>query len=153
MVLDQTENFVRGDTDSSIDSSETTIPVGDASIFPDPDDGEYNVVIWDTSEHPRPDQDSDVEIMRVEGRDTSDDELTVRRGQESTSGTSHPSGSAIHLSPTAKMFGDIEDNFVDKESGGADIPNYATKGDVPSLNEGDIVYIEDENKLYVEDGE
>jgi hypothetical protein len=49
--------------------------------------------------------------MRVTGRNTTDDDLTVTRGQETTSGASHPSGAAIHLSPTAKMFGDIESTF------------------------------------------
>jgi hypothetical protein len=112
MVLDATANFVRGTTDASVNSTQTTISVSDASIFPDPStEGEYNVVIWDADTHPRPDQDSNVEVLRVTGRDTTNDDLTVSRGQESTSGANHPSGAAIHLSPTAKMFGDIESTF------------------------------------------
>ena len=114
MVLDAVSNFVRGSTDAAVGTSDTTVSVVDASIFPDPaTDGEFNVVIWDVNNFPRPDQDGDVEILRVTERDTTDDELTVTRGQETTSAAAHPEGSAIHLSPTAKMFSDIEDTFGD----------------------------------------
>lgn len=114
MVLDAVSNFVRGSTDASVDSTQTSVSVADASIFPDPaTDGEYNVVIWDVDSFPRPDQDPDVEILRVTAIDTGTNTLTVTRGQETTSGASHPSGSAVHLSPTAKMFGDIEQTFND----------------------------------------
>jgi len=112
MVLDAISNFVRGNANGSIDSTQTTIPVNDASIYPDPStDGEYNVVIWAAGTNPRPDQDPDVEVLRVTARDTNNNELTVNRGQEGTAGASHPDGSAIHLSPTAKMFSDIENTF------------------------------------------
>ena len=113
MPLDQAANFVRGTTDTAIDSTQTTVSVVDASIFPDPANGEYNVVIWDVNQYPRPDQDSDVEILRVTAVDTGTDELTVTRGREGTTGVSHPSGSAVHLSPTAKMFSDISQEFDD----------------------------------------
>ena len=114
MVLDAVSNFVRGNTDAEVGTDDTTVSVADASIFPDPEtDGEFNVVIWDANSFPRPDQDADVEIMRVTARDTTADELTVTRAQEMTSAASHPEGSAIHLSPTAKMFSDIESTFGD----------------------------------------
>ena len=114
MVLDAVSNFVRGNTDAEVGTEDTTVSVDDASIFPDPaTDGEFNVVIWDVDNFPRPDQDGDVEIMRVTARDTDTNELTVTREQEMTSAASHPEGSAIHLSPTAKMFSDIEDTFDD----------------------------------------
>jgi len=112
MPLDPAANFIRGTTDSSVASADTTISVADASIFPDPStNGEYNLVLWDADTHPRPDQDSDVEIVRCTSIDTTADELTVARGQEGTSDASHPSGAALQLSPTAKMFGDIESEF------------------------------------------
>ena len=114
MVLDAVSNFVRGNTDAAIASGDTTISVADASIFPDPaTDGEFNVVIWDVNNFPRPDQDVNVEIVRVTARDTGTNELTVTRAQEMTSAAAHPDGSAIHLSPTAKMFSDIEGTFAD----------------------------------------
>ena len=113
MVLDAVSNFVRGRVSSAVATSDTTVSVEDASIFPDPEtDGEYNVVIWDANNFPRPDQDSDVEIVRVTARDTGGDELTVVRGQETTSDVAHPEGSAVHLSPTAKMFSDIEAEYT-----------------------------------------
>jgi parallel beta-helix repeat protein len=114
MVLDAVSNFVRGETAAAVDSTQTTVSVVDASIFPDPAvDGEYNVVIWDASTFPRPDQDGDVEVLRVTAIDTGANTLTVVRGQEGTSGVSHPTESAVHLSPTAKMFSDIESTFAD----------------------------------------
>jgi hypothetical protein len=120
MVLDAVSNFVRGNTDASVDSTQTTVSVADATIFPDPaTDGEYNVVIWDVDSHPRPDQDPNVEILRVTAIDTTNDDLTVTRGQETTAGASHPSGSAVHLSPPAKMFGDIEGTFNEFYDDGA----------------------------------
>jgi len=107
MPLDQIANFVRGSTDAAVDSTQTTISVVDATVFPDPANGEYNLVLWDDGAHPRPDQDANVEIVRVTGRDTGTDDLTVDRGQELTSGASHPSGSALQLSPTAGVFDDV----------------------------------------------
>ena len=113
MVLDAVSNFVRGNTDAAVGTSDTTVSVADASIFPDPaTDGEYNVVIWDANNFPRPDQDGDVEIVRVTARDTGAGELTVVRGQETTTDVPHPEGSAVHLSPTAKMFSDIESEYT-----------------------------------------
>ena len=131
MVLDAVSNFVRGNTDAAVGTSDTTVSVADASIFPDPaTDGEFNVVIWDVNNFPRPDQDGDVEIMRVTARDTTADELTVVRGQETTSAAAHPEGSAIHLSPTAKMFSDIESTFGDFWDAGAQ----ELTGDVNNTN-------------------
>jgi len=114
MVLDAVSNFVRGLTDTAIDDTQTTIPVVDASIFPNPATaGEYNVVVWFAPDYPRPDQDPDVEVLRVTAIDTGANELTVTRAQEGTSAAAHPDQSAVHLSPTAKMFSDIEDTFAD----------------------------------------
>jgi hypothetical protein len=112
VVLDPAANFVRGEVNGSVASGDTTFSVTNVSIFPDPStEGDYNAVIWDAASHPDPYQDSDVEIVRVTGRDTTNNDLTVTRAQESTSDVSHPSGSAIQMSPTAKMFTDIETTF------------------------------------------
>jgi len=114
MALDPAANFVRGKVNGSVASGDTTFSVADASIFPDPTSGgSFNAVIWDAASHPDPYQDPDVEIVRVTGRDTTNDNLTVTRGQESTSDVSHPSGSSIQMSPTAKMFGDIDSDKLD----------------------------------------
>ncbi len=112
MPLDAVSNFVRGNTDENVDNSQTTISVVSADIFPDPStQGEYNVVLWDADNFPRPDQDADVEVLRVTSIDTTGDSLTVTRAQEGTNAASHPSGSAVHLTQTAKMFSDIESTF------------------------------------------
>jgi hypothetical protein len=108
MSLDQTQNFVRGKVASSISSGDTTINVVDASIYPDPSNGNYNLVIWDAGQFGRPDQDPDAEIFRVTGRDTTGDTLTVSRGQEGTTAVSHPESSELHLSATSKVFTDID---------------------------------------------
>ena len=135
MVLDAVSNFVRGNTDAEVGTSDTTVSVADASIFPDPEtDGEFNVVIWDAENFPRPDQDVDVEILRVTARNTTTDELTVTRGQEMTSAAAHPEGSAIHLSPTAKMFSDIEDTFTTEAEAADAAPVQSVFGRV-----GDVV--------------
>ena len=109
MALDPAANFVRVTTAEAVDNAQTSISVADASPFPDPSaDGNYNVVIWDADNFPRPDQDSDVEVLRVTATDTGTDTLTVTRGEEGTAAASHPNGAAVHLSPTAKMFSDIQ---------------------------------------------
>lgn len=108
MALDQTQNFIRGSVAASIGSSDTTISVSDASVYPDPSNGEYNLVLWDSQTYNLPVDDPDVEIVRVTARDTTNDDLTVTRGQENTTAASHPSSSELLLDATAKMFGDIE---------------------------------------------
>ena len=108
MTLDQTANFVRGGVTSSIASGDTTIDVSDASIYPDPANGEYNLVLWDSDAHRRPDLDPDVEVVRATSRDTTNDILSVTRAQEGTSDVSHPSTSELQLAATSKFFGDVD---------------------------------------------
>ena len=113
MSLDPAANFVRGQTDAAVSDTDTTISVVDASIFVDPDaEGEYNVVIWDGGG--RPDEDANAEIIRVTGRDTTADELTVTRAQEDTTAASHANGAAIQHSFTAKDQSDIAAGLSDK---------------------------------------
>jgi len=142
-MVDQTANFVRGEADSSIAAGDTTISVVNASEFPDPANGQYNVVLWDDSLG-RPDQDDDAEIVRVTGRDTTNDNLTVTRAQEGTSDVSHPSGSALQLSPTAKTIDDIDtekagtnhDNNQHSETyttTGENVENFSTSGSADTV--------------------
>jgi hypothetical protein len=114
MTVDQTANFVRGGVSSSVGSADTTINVDDASTYPDPTAGrgEYNLVIWDLDQYIRPDLDPNAEIVRVTGRDTTNDTLTVQRGQENTTAASHPSTSELHLSATSKNFDDIDSKIT-----------------------------------------
>lgn len=108
MALYQLENFVRGDVDASIGAGDTTISVSDASTFPDPSDGNYNLVLWNAGSYQRPDEDPDVEIVQVTGRDTTNDNLTVTRAQEGTSDVAHASSSELQLSVTEKLLQDID---------------------------------------------
>ena len=160
MVLDAVSNFVRGNTDAAIASGDSTISVADASIFPDPaTDGEFNVVIWNASNFPRPDQDANVEIVRVTARDTGTNELTVTRAQEMTTAAAHPNSSAIHLSPTAKMFSDIEGTFADfwnadTQELTADVNNTNTttetlEGGQAQFDEGSIETVSQSNQSLV----
>jgi len=141
MVLDPAQNFVRGTVDSSVGQSDTTISVSNASIYPDPStQGNYNLVIWDDVNYKSPNDDPDVEIIRVTGRDTNNNNLTVTRGEESTTAVSHPSGSVLHLSPTAKMFSDIEttfSNFWDENNSEltADVNNTSVSTDEGNIND------------------
>ena len=144
MVLDAVSNFVRGETDAALDDTETTVSVADASIFPDPaTGGEYNLVVWDATSFPRPDQDGGVEIVRVTDRDTTGDDLTVTRAQEGTEASAHPSGSALHLSPTAKMFSDIAETFT---TAADNVEAFATEGE-----EGTVPTSQGDGTLAMED--
>lgn len=111
MVLDQAANFVRGTVDSAISAGDTTLSVTDASVFPDPSGDNYNLILWDAGSHNIPDNDPNREIVRVTGRDTGTDDLTVERGEESTSDSDHPATSVLQMAWTAKMRDDAESEF------------------------------------------
>lgn len=133
MALDQVANFVRDGVTSAINAGETTIQVENASAFPDPTNGKYNVVVWDAGGFPRPDQDPDVEIMRVTARDTGTNELTVTRAQEGTSDVSHPDSSELQLSPTAKMLDDVDSELEDIEP---NTPGWVEDDNSPLVDSG-----------------
>lgn len=108
MPLDQAANLVRERLSDPVDDTTTTLPVTDAAAYPDPANGEYNIVVWDATLHDSAYEDPDAEIMRVTGRDTGADTLTVDRAQEGTAAASHPNGSGVPLPLTAKLVDDIE---------------------------------------------
>ncbi len=115
MPLDQTANFARGELDAAAVAADTTITVVDATQFPDPANGEFNLVIFDQTQFARPDQDPNTEIVRATSR-ASSTELTVGRGQEGTTAADHPEGSAVLLSATAKVFDDAEQDIAAVQS-------------------------------------
>lgn len=138
MVLDPATNFVRGDVDASIGAGDSTISVVDASTFPDPGSvGNYNLVLWNAGSFDNPFEDSDVEIVRVTGRDSNNDNLTVSRGQESTTDTAHAATSALQNSWTAKMRDDAETEFSRLESDKADRPTVIDDTDSPYTTSDD----------------
>lgn len=145
MVLDQVANFVRDEVDESVDDEQTTILVADISVFPDPVDGEYNCVVWDVGEFPRPNEDPNVEIVRVTGIDAS--QLVVERGVEGTSAAAHPNTSEIQLAPTAKVIQDVSVELESLED------NKADNEDVSSIQESaDVNHDETSSRTHEGDG-
>jgi len=113
MPLDQVENFVEVNVAGDHNSTETTISLqtGEASNLPDPANGEYNLVWFNSTNFSRPSDDDDVEIVRVTGRDTNNDTITVQRGQENTSAVAHDTSNSDYvmiLAYTAKTVEDID---------------------------------------------
>lgn len=47
---------------------------------------------------------------------------------------------------------DHDSRYANIDSGGSEAPVYATLADVPAIPVGAVVYVQDENKLFVEDG-
>ena len=138
MPLDQTANFARGELDAAATAADTSITVIDATQFPDPANGEFNLVIFDQTSHARADLDPDVELVRATSRPSST-ELSVTRGQEATAAAGHPVGSAVMLASTSKVFDDITADIssvqTDVSANDTDISNL--QSDV-SANDGDI---------------
>jgi len=104
MPLDQTANFQRAEiTDGfPMAAADNDVYFIGADEFPDPANGEYNLVIFDQTQFARPDQDPNVEIVRATSR-LSSVELAVDRGQEGTTASDHPAGSAVMLTFTAGL--------------------------------------------------
>jgi len=63
MTLDNYSNFVKAEIAVQIGSNDTTIAVGDASVFPDPANGEFNCLIWDPNTYATAMDDPDREIV------------------------------------------------------------------------------------------
>jgi len=113
MPLDQVENFVEVNVSGTHSSTETTISLqsGEASNLPDPSSGEFNLVWFDSTNFSRPSEDNSVEIVRVTGRDTNNDTITVLRGQENTTAVAHDTTNSDYvmiLAQTAKMIEDVD---------------------------------------------
>lgn len=114
MTLDPASNFARDTLQSDITDTDTVISVADASQFPDTANGSFNVVLWDSTNYRRPGGDPSVEIVRVTGRDTTNNELTISRAQEGTAAASHSTDDAVSLTYTAKFRDDIQSQVETK---------------------------------------
>jgi hypothetical protein len=117
MTLDQVENFVRVSVDGTHDSGASTITLedGESGELPPVSGGKYNLVWFDASGFPQPDADPNVEIVRVNSINTSNDTISVTRGVEKTSATSKNDSTEYELllTPTAKTIEDIDANKLD----------------------------------------
>jgi len=111
MSLDQVKNFCIVEVSTGYDDVATSIVLktGDGAKLPDPANGEYNLVWYDSTTYLNPTDDPNVEIVRVTAKST--DTITVARNQEgsgaSTKNTADKTYKMI-LSLTKKMIDDIE---------------------------------------------
>jgi len=172
MPLDQTANFQRAEITEGFPmaAADDDVYFFGADEFPDPANGEYNLVIFDQTQFARPDQDPNVEIVRATSR-LSVTELAVDRGQEGTTAADHPAGSAVILAATSKVFDDVAatdqpvENFTSNSTTAGDvltsdgvggigfapvggIEEVATFGDLPAISPPQLAFVEDEVQYY-----
>ncbi len=107
--MDQIQNFAIGQLLNGITAAATSAVVasGQGARFPDPADGEYNVVIWDTLYNSAAEAywSSAAEIVRVTAKST--DTFTITRAQESTTARAfNVSGHSYNfeLNATTRLF-------------------------------------------------
>jgi hypothetical protein len=111
MASDQLENLIKVEVSIGYGAGDTAIVLtgGEGAELPDPANGEYNLVWWDSTTYPDPADDPNVEIVRVTALAT--DTLTVTRAQEGTSATTKNSGGSTYkmfLGPTVKNITDLD---------------------------------------------
>lgn len=118
--MDQVQNFIKEIVSGTHILADTTVNVVDASLFPDPASGQYNLTWWDATNYPDPSGsmgDPNREIVRVTGRDTGLNTLTVTRAQEGTVASNKNIVGATYLlalCPTKKNQDDIRDEIATK---------------------------------------
>ena len=112
--MDQVQNFIKEIVSGTHLAAATTVNVVNASLFPDPASGQYNLTWWDATNYPDPSGsmgDPKREIVRVTGRDTGANTLTVTRAQEGTLASDKNTAGATYLlalCPTKKTMDDID---------------------------------------------
>lgn len=115
-ILDPVLNFAIVTVSIGYDASATSIALtaGHGARLPAPGTvGAFNLTWWNITDYPNPEDDPNVEIIRVTGRST--DTLTVTRAQEGTSGSTKNTAAKVYkmvLSPTKKLRDDIETNIT-----------------------------------------
>lgn len=92
---------------------------GEAAKLPDPAvDGFFNLIYYNHTDYKNPADDPKVEIVRVTGRDTGADTITITRAQEGTSATTKNEIGASYrliLGLTKKMIDDIATAIAAKQ--------------------------------------
>jgi hypothetical protein len=99
------KNFAKTTLSASMTAGATTATVADASKLPATTP--YLITVWDRGSYPDPADDPNVEIMLVTG--VASNNLTVTRGQEGTTASSHGSGLAVSNLLTAGTVKQITD--------------------------------------------
>lgn len=111
--LDPVKNNVNVTVSTTYDAVATSIVLasGEGAKLPDPStDGEFNLVWYDSTTYPDPNDDPNVEIVRVTAVST--DTLTVTRNQEGSGASTKNTASVTYkmgLFPTKKLVDDIDD--------------------------------------------
>jgi len=139
MVLDQVENFIRVSVSGSHASGDSTISLqsGEASTLPDPRNGKYNLVWFDSQNYRLPDKDPNVEIIRVNSVDTANDTVSVTRGQENTAATTKSDTGAEYellLGPTAKTIQEIDQFKLDASAYSPEADTHTRYDDSEAIN-------------------
>jgi hypothetical protein len=118
-----------------------------ADEFPDPANGEYNLVIFDQTQFARPDQDPNVEIVRATSR-LSSVELAVDRAQEGTTAVDHPAGSAVILTLTSAFLNKVAalDQAVETFT-----TDFGTEGQVLTVGNSQTLTFEEPGGITEED--
>jgi len=153
MVLDQVENFIRISVTGGHTSGETTISLesGEASLLPDINQGKYNLIWWDSENFSLPSEDPNVEIVRVNSINTSNDTISVTRGQENTSATSKDTSTgeySLILGPTAKTINDIDSTKLDASAYSPEADTHARYTDSEALGAINGSVIEPEQAIH-----
>lgn len=113
IFLDPVKNNVNVTVSTTYDASATSIVLsgGEGAKLPDPStDGEFNLVWYDSTTYPDPNDDPNVEIVRVTAVST--DTLTVTRNQEGSGASTKNTGSVTYkmgLFLTKKLVDDIDE--------------------------------------------
>src|SRR6056297_4179882 len=153
MVLDQVENFIRVSVSGSHASGDSTISLqsGEASTLPDPSNGKYNLVWFDSQNYRLPDKDPNVEIVRVNSVDTANDTVSVTRGQENTTATTKSETGAEYellLGPTAKTIQEIDQFKLDASAYSPEADTHTRYEDSEAINAINGSVIEPEQSIH-----
>ena len=134
MTLDPANNLAETELTASVSDTATTLPVADASVFPDADtEGAFNVLVWDADANINPSEAPDAEFVRVTSVDTTADELTVDRGQENTAPSAKAVGSTVTDTWSVKDRDDIDAGIAAK----ADDPHGSESHSSDVVHEGE----------------
>jgi len=119
-ALDPVRNLTTVEVDGLYAAGVTTVNLqsGEGSSLPAPaTDGNFNLIWWNGEDYSNPEDDDNVEIVRVTARST--DQLTVTRGQEGTADTSKNTASktySMRMCPTKRFRDDIARHTIGLET-------------------------------------
>lgn len=122
MSIDITKNFIEVTLASGISAGATSLllEAGSRATLPDPGvDGEYNLVLYNSSDYKNPAKDPEVEIVRVKTFSATPETITVTRAQEGTTGVAHNTSGKeykLYMGATSLIFEQIKQEIADIET-------------------------------------